>query len=81
MMVQVVFKRFFWHIRKLLLEFREHARQHVDARSLICGNHQFAARRTFQLIDGILRTLTQFQNLLRVVRENTSRRREGNSCR
>ncbi len=61
------------HTGKLTLVFRKHRRQNVDARRLVRRDHQFAARRGFQLVQRILCLPPHIEHPLCIFRENLAR--------
>ena len=68
------------HAGKLCLVFREHAGQDVNARGLIGGDHQFAARSRFQLVERVLRLTPHVHHLFGIVGEQLARGGERNAA-
>jgi len=58
------------HIRKFLLVFGKHHRQHVDTSGFVGGDDKFAARNPFQFVNSVLRPAPQIEDLLGVAGED-----------
>src|SRR5579859_2625356 len=68
------------HAGKLLLIFREDLRKNVNARGFVGRDDQFAARIALELVDLILRTAPQIEDLLGVTGKNLPRRGQRNAA-